>query len=290
MPTSRKTLALALTLVPGIGGKTLTRILTRNDMLGRSPDEFLRLGIEALIEDYRLTRRAATAWAQRPPKSLEQAAKWEEQLNALGVNIITAADAHYPQRIEQFDTDPPGILYTFGNTRLLESKTFTVLSSRKSSPSDLAKIEAYTEENVLAGKTLVSGHDTPEYQRSAVVPLRWGAPRILVLDNGFFQALGEDLTNEPFRAARLWRHQFDPITDLAISCLNPSTNYHRNSNKIRDRLIASLALNLDFVEVRPGGNMFVLAVQALRCGRPTRIYEQSESSEALANLGARLTE
>lgn len=287
MAISRKTFALAFTSVAGIGGKTLTRVLTRNDMLGRSAEDFLRLGPETLTEEYKLNQKVAFSWCQSSKQKLKEAAVWEEKLNSMGVGIITAADAHYPLRIEQFDTDPPGVLYTFGNIRLLESNTFTVLSSRKTSHVGMEKIELFTEEHVLLGQTLVSGHDTPEYQRSAIVPLRWGAPRILVLDNGFFTALGADLTNEPFRAARLWRHQFDPITDLAVSCLNPNTNYHRNSNRMRDKLIASLSLSLDFVEVRQNGNMYSLAVQALQTGRPTRIFELSECAEMLAKLGAK---
>jgi DNA processing protein len=49
------------------------------------------------------------------------------------------------------------------------------------------------------------------------VPLRWGAPRILVFSGGFHHHLGPDLKEEPFRAARLWRYQFDAKTDLVIS-------------------------------------------------------------------------
>ena len=50
MKVNRRSLVVALALTPGIGGKTITRVLTRNDLLGRSIDEFLRLGSEALRE------------------------------------------------------------------------------------------------------------------------------------------------------------------------------------------------------------------------------------------------
>ena len=140
------------------------------------------------------------------------------------------------------------------------------------------------------GEVVVSGHDTPEYQRSALVPLRWGAPRILCLDRGLFPALGENLTEEPFRAARLWRYQFDPKTDLVVTPFRPESNYPKKSanNKTRDRLIASLSMRLDFVEVAPGGNMEALARMAIKAGRSVRVSDRSVGYRGLIELGATL--
>jgi DNA processing protein len=284
---TRRTLSLSLALTPGVGGKTVTRVLTRNDLLGRTTDEFLRVGQEALREEYRFTAKAAAAWTTNTDARIDRAKAVEDRLSAHGVQLVTAADAHYPRRIEQMDSDPPGVLFLFGNARLLEADTFSVLSSRDTSARGLEAIEKLTEEGVLAGKTLVSGHDTPEYQRSAIVPLRWGAPRVLVLDRGLFRALGEELKEEPFRAARLWRFQFDDKTDLAVSCLNPDSDYHPNSNKIRDRLIASLSSTIDMVEIRAGGNMEALAKSALRAGRPVRICDWAGAAKNLAKIGAK---
>lgn len=284
---ARRTLSLALALTKGIGGKTVTKVLTRNDLLGRSPDEFLTIGHEALIEEYGMSRAAAQSWTTNLSAWINSVKAIEERLVSLGVQWITAADAHYPQRIEQVDHDPPGVLFLYGNSRLLESDSFCVLSSRNTSSRGLAAIEALTERGVLDGKVLVSGHDKPEYQRSAVVPLRWGAPRVIVLDKGFFKALGETLSEEPFRAARLWRYQFDSKTDLAVSCMEPDKDYHPNSNKVRDRLVVGLSLAVNLVEVRPGGNMDKLARDALNCGRPVRVCHWAEGAEQLLRIGAK---
>jgi len=286
MKVSRRTLIVALALTPGVGGRTVTRVITRNDLLGRSIEEFLRLGAEALREEYRFSARAAKSWAPEIDERLADAERLLKRLDGFDVDIISAADAHYPRRIEAMDPDPPGVLFLYGNAKLLDSETFCVMSSRKSSEEALSRIDGLTEEGVLAGKVLVCGHDTPEYQRSAVVPLRWGAPRILVLDKGFFQVFGEDLNEEPFRAARLWRYKFDPKTDLAVTSVSPEQGYHRNSNRIRDKLIASLSYSLDFVEVAEGGNMELLAKQALRTGRPVRVSKLSPTCDGLAALGA----
>jgi predicted Rossmann fold nucleotide-binding protein DprA/Smf involved in DNA uptake len=278
-----RTFALHLAMTPGIGGKSVTRILTRNNLLGRSTEEFLSLSPEAHREEYKLTAKAATSLGMR---SLADTETLEKRLAGLGVTLVTAADAHYPARIEQMDPDPPGVLFLYGNTKLLEAKTFCVLSSRNSFPADLNEIEKLTEEAVLEGGILVAGHDTAEYQRSAVVPLRWGSPRILCLDRGLFKVLGDDLRDEAFRAARLWRYQFDPQTDLAVSPFRPESDFIGVNNKVRDRLVGSLSMNLSFVQISEGGNMERIARMALRAGRKVRVSDRSVGYRRFLDLGA----
>lgn len=283
---SRRTLALALALTPGIGGKTVARVLSRNDVLGREPKAFAALSAEALREEYRLSAAVAQRWVSAWKTRLEEARSAEARLDPLGVTWITAADAHYPSLLESFDPDPPGVLFLYGNLRLLRQRTFCVLASRGSSPKDLDLIEQLAEEGVMAGETLVSGHDKPEYQRSAIVPLRWGAPRVLVLDEGLFAALGQDLREEPFRAARLWRYKFDPATDLAISTVHPDRQSHQSANRVRDRVVAGLSSRLDFVRVQAGGNMERIAKMALSAGRPVRVAGSEAFQSGLVERGA----
>ncbi len=284
---SRRQVTLALALTPGIGGRTITRVLTRIDLMGHSIKEFLACPPELLTTRYRMPRTAASRWSDCRKELLEDAQIVQDRLDPLGVTLVTAADAHYPRQVELFDPDPPGVLFLYGAQKLLDSQTFCVLSSRGSSDMALQEMEGKVEEHVLEGRVVVTGHDTPEYQRAAVVPLRWGAPRILVLDRGLFKVLGDDLKQEPFRAARLWRHEFDPRTDLVVSTINPLRDYHRNSNRIRDRLVAALSLRLDFMEVREGGNMHKLGIQALKAGRPVRVWSEAECAESLQALGAK---
>lgn len=270
-------------MTPGIGGRTVTRILARNELIGRSSDDFFKLSPEAWREEYRLTKKSSEALAIQ---KVSETKKLEEALSGLGVSLVTAADAHYPTLVEEFDPDPPGVLFFYGNMRLLEAKTFCVLSSRNSRPADLELIEKLTEEGVLKSEVLVTGHDRPEYQGSAVVPLRWGAPRILCLDRGLFKVLGDDLMNEAFRAARLWRYQFDSSTDMVVSAFRPHADFIGVNNQVRDRLVASLSRRLDFVIVNEGGNMQKLARLALKSGRPTRISDRSIGFRELATAGA----
>ena len=268
MSVSRRSFALHLAMTRGIGARSVVRILARNDLLGRSAEEFLRLSPECLREEYRLNVRQAANLAE---SKIHDTADLERRLDSLGVRLLTAADAGYPAMLEEFDPDPPGVLFLHGNTRLLAAPTFAVLGSRDTPPEGLDQIDRLTEEGVLGGETLVSGHNRPEYQRSAIVPLRWGSPRILVFDCGLFGVLGQDLKDEAFRAARLWRYEFDPATDLALSPFRPEDPFIAVNNKVRDRLVASLARRIDFVNIAAGGNMARLARLALKAGRKVRV-------------------
>lgn len=286
MSLTRRSFALHLAMTPGIGGRSVVRVLARNDLLGRSAEEFLALSPEALREEYRLNAKQASNLAANPVRSLENNARLERRLDGLGVRLITAADAGYPSSVEEFDPDPPGVLFLYGNMRLLQAPTFAVLASRATPPSGLETIERLTEEGALGGETLVTGHDRPEYQRSAIVPLRWGAPRVLVFDRGLFQVLGPDLKDEAFRAARLWRYEFDPGTDLAVSPFRPEAEFVGANNRVRDRLVASLSRRIDFVSIAEGGNMARLARLALRAGRRVRLAEGVSGREELLAEGA----
>lgn len=283
---SPRTFSLLLAMTPGIGGRGVTRVLTRNGLLNRTPDEFLSLAPEVYREEYKLTAKASTSLAYDGKERLARTLELEKRLGGLGVMLVTSADANYPQLVEEMDPDPPGVLFLYGNQRLLEGKTFCVLSSRNARPADLEQIEKLTEEGVLNSEILVAGHDRPEYQRAAVVPLRWGAPRILCLDRGLFKVLGDDLKDEAFRAARLWRYQFDPKTDLVVSPFRPDSDFVGVNNQVRDRLVGCLSRRLDFVHMSEGGNMAKIARLALKARRQVRVSDRIVGYRQLTEAGA----
>ena len=285
MALTRRTFALLLAMTPGVGGRSVTKVLARNDLLNRTPEEFLRLSPEAFVEEYRLSAKAAAHLALDTDKQIEDVKKTDQELTALSVTLISSADAHYPALVEEMDQDPPGILFLYGNQRLLEANTFCILSSRDSRPADLDLIERLAEEGVLRSEVLVSGHDRPEYRRSAIVPLRWGSPRILCLDRGLFSALGENLQNDMSEAA-LWREKFDPRTDLVVSPFRPRAGFVGVNNQVRDRLVGCLSRRLAFVQISEGGNIQKIAKMAMKAGRKVEVSDRSPNYRSFVALGA----
>lgn len=153
-----------------------------------------------------------------------------------------------PRRTAPFNQEPgfyePARLWLYGNSRLLNSRLVSIEQAHgleTHSDRILSDIEGMAAQCVLAGKTIVTGVHSIAHKRVAVVPLRWGAPRIVVVYGGFFAHLGDDLREEPFRAARLWRYEFDPGSDLVISRQEPRA--HKSSKThlpTVDRLIQSI--------------------------------------------------
>ena len=153
------------------------------------------------------------------------------------------------RRCTRYEDEPSfyeaGGLWLYGNVRLLQGKLSCVEAAFGPGPwsrAVLDDIEREAERRILNAEILVCGVHNEAHQRAAVVPLRWGAPRVIVFSGGIRVHLGANLKNEPFRAARLWRYQWDPKTDLAVSRRAPGKlpTFSR-FNRTVDRMIRSLA-------------------------------------------------
>lgn len=136
-------------------------------------------------------------------------------------------------------------LWLYGNVNLLSAKLVHFVpacSNRWPLRRELEALECQVEKQVVNGAILVCGIHNGAHRRSAVVPLRWGAPRIVVFSGGFQYHLGPELNQEPFRVARLWRYGWDPKTDLAVSRRSPEKlpTYARHNPSV-DRLIVRIA-------------------------------------------------
>jgi DNA processing protein len=243
----------ALCLAPRMGGAAITRVIERNQMLGRPPQQFFSMPSSALQDEYDLNPEAAEALAFGAQK-LRDVLEHFSRRSQGRLSVLTPDSPMYPARIQQFISAPPAFLFVYGNLAVLKQKTFSVACSRNPNDETLRNLEQAVEQGVLNGELLVTGANTHSYRRGAVVPLRWGSPRILVLDRGMFAALGDDLNEEPFRAARLWRYNFDPDVDLVLSPLRPDAKYLPAANQTRDELVFALSDRVEVVFASESGN------------------------------------
>lgn len=259
---------LALCFSPRIGGKTLSRITEQNRITNTSPAAFFSMSREEMCERYGLDSRAAECLTQNCVKLWEPLAAYWRRAAGKPVTLLTAEDALYPERALTYCSSPPGFLFAYGNLSVVGQATFCVAQSRNPSDEALRKLEKVVEEGVLSGGVLVTGANTPAYKRGAVVPLRWGSPRILVLDRGLFAALGDGLDQEPFPAARLWRYSFDPEVDLVVSPTTPDVEYAPGLNRVRDELVFALSDRAEVIFASGTGRSRELAKRMEQIGRP----------------------
>lgn len=154
-----------------------------------------------------------------------------------------------PRRTAPYEEEPGFCsqlsLWLFGPARALHAQLAFVpgcCGPGPWTPAELAALEQEAESLVLSGHTLVCGIHHYAHKLVALVPLRWGAPRVVCFSGGFRRHLGPELNEEPYRAARLWRYSWDAKTDLAISRRAPDKlPTYAAHNPTVDRLIRGLA-------------------------------------------------
>lgn len=258
---------LLLCLAPRIGHTTFHRLLNECRLRGIEPEELLRMSADRLCEEFRLHRDSARALSNDAKELRRRIHLLRQKVGDKPLRLITRESPLYPRALEEFCATPPGYLFLYGNPKVLNNPTFCVISSRDATREDLDRVGRIVEQQTLEGKTLVTGSNTPAYRAAAVVPLRWGAPRIVVVERGLFPALGDDLERELFPAARLWRYRFDPATDLAISFSRPEEGAARSDPARRDEIVVGLSQEVYAVRLRKGGNMERLATRAEERGR-----------------------
>lgn len=256
---------LALCSAPGIGGTTLIRVLEHCELIRLKPDLFFQFPAVELCNQFGISMKAAKALERNALALQGQIEGYWRRVEQKPVALLTANSPLYPERIRAFMSSPPGFVFAYGNLEVLRQRTFCIACSRDVEPKVLEVVEQAVEEGVLRGEVLVTGANTDAYRRGAVVPLRWGSPRVLVLDRGLFRALGDSLTDEPFSVARLWRYNFDPTVDLVVSAVLPDVEFLPGANRQRDELVFALSDRVDVVHLSKSGNSAKL-VERMREG------------------------
>lgn len=267
MPEVAEDIHLILCLTPNIGHATFDRLMNECRVRGIDPEALLGMSADRLREEFRLHPTSARALANGAKEVRRRAYQFKRKVGDKPVRLVTRDSPLYPRSLEEFCPTPPGYLFFYGNARVLSNPTFCVIASRGATRKDLDRVGRIVEEQTLEGKTLVTGVNTSAYRVAAVVPLRWGAPRIVVLERGLFQAMGDDLERELFAAARLWRYRFDPMTDLVVSFGRPDEGAAKSDPVRRDEVVVGLSQGVFTVQLRKGGNMEKLASRAEERGR-----------------------
>ena len=89
-----------------------------------------------------------------------------DEYSKKGVRLITIIDEEYPKLLRQTEI-PPLVLYTVGDLKLLNEKTFSIVGSRKCLPVSKELAKSYAKDLVENGYCLVTG--TAEGVDTAVI-------------------------------------------------------------------------------------------------------------------------
>ncbi len=258
---------LILSGVPGVGDATLGAILRGNAIFRRTPEDFLHLSSEKMVQDYKIRKSVADKFTQFTPEIKSKAIASALSIARASVELVTIIDATYPQRLLDVMAEPPSALYLHGNRHILDGATFAVANSNSSTEVALAAADTVAQKAIEAGETLITGHNRIQYQRPALVAKREGGRTCFVLDRGILEAFDGDLTRGLFPAARIWSPDFDKLRDLAVSPFAPMDHSLATHNRKRDEVIFALADTIYEGWLSPGGQMERRCREAREQGR-----------------------
>ncbi len=140
---------LALRMVPGLGTlgtlKLLAKLQTPQAIFRASASELEAAGLSASQ-----ARNISTGC------SFEDAVNQQNRMLAVGAQLLTLHDAHYPQQLREI-FDPPLLLFALGNLNLVSTHSVGVVGTRSPTPYGLAVAERLSADLAKAGLTIVSG-------------------------------------------------------------------------------------------------------------------------------------
>jgi DNA processing protein len=278
MPDAELGAWLRLTLVPGLGGQGLRKLLGDFGL----PSQVLSAGRAAL------TRSVGDALAQRiladdGAAAVGAALRWAE---APGHAIVTLGDAAFPQQLLEIP-DPPALLYVLGDARLPARRGLAIVGSRNATPQGVANAERFARAFSEAGLTIASGLALGIDAAAHRGALEGEGSTIAVL------GAGVDVVYPP-RNADLHRaiaERGAVVSEFPLGTPAIGGNFPR-----RNRLISGLARGVLVVEAALASGSLITARLAAEQGRdvfaiPGSIHSPlSKGCHALIKDGAKLVD
>jgi DNA processing protein len=278
MPDSELAAWLRLTLVPGLGGQALRKLLTELGL----PSRALSAGRAALVRSVG-EALAGRILADDQGAAVDAALRWAD---APGHAVVTLADPAYPQRLLEIP-DPPAVLYVHGRTDLLARPGLAIVGSRNATPQGIANATSFARAFSEAGLTIASGLALGIDAAAHRGALEGEGSTIAVL------GAGVDVVYPP-RNAELHRaiaERGAVVSEFPLGTPAIGGNFPR-----RNRLISGLARGVLVVEAALASGSLVTARLAAEQGRevfavPGSIHSPlSKGCHALIKDGAKLVE
>ncbi|MED4070242.1 DNA-processing protein DprA [Priestia endophytica] len=207
-----------------------------------------------------------------------------KKYSAQNIRCITITDPEYPALLKNI-YDPPWVLYTKGDHRLLNNKSVSIVGTRTPTSYGIKATKVLCKPLVEEGWTIVSGLAKGVDALAHKEAILHGGRTVAVLGSGFYNIypkencyLASDIANN----------------HLLLSEYNPFVKPHRAHFPLRNRIISGLSFGTIVIQAKERSGSFITADQALSQGRevfavPGSIFEEcSKGTNKLIQLGAKL--
>jgi DNA processing protein len=192
------------------------------------------------------------------------------ELEQRSVDALFISDNRYPERLRSLATPPP-ILFTWGNTDLLNTPAVGMCGSRGASEKGIDAARACGRAVGERGLTVVSGYARGVDTETHLAALESGGHTMVVLAEGILH----------FRVKRVFRETgFDPERVLVLSQFAPAQRWNAGAAMTRNAVIAGLGKALVVIEAGETGGTLDAGMKALSMGRPVMALEFSEGTPA----------
>jgi DNA processing protein len=242
--------AVELTLIPGIG------IRTRSKILGRIPDitDLFAMG-DAAVRAAGIPEETIPAIRSRAYRSAaEEITNWADRE---GCRILVHGRGKYPPLLQQID-DAPLVLYTFGDLRHLDRPRIAIVGSRRPTVYGLQMAQGLASDLGEKGLCIVSGLARGIDAAAHRGCLERGGSTVAVLGSGI------DITYPPEH-----RHLRSEIAQsgMVVSEFPPGTVPSPHNFPIRNRIISGLSLGSVVIEAGERSGSLITARLALEQNR-----------------------
>lgn len=250
-PEQNRIAWLKLKLVPGLGNRSLLRLL---DVFG-SPESVLSASFKDL--------HGAVEHREEPLRALsagrfccDPEAEWAK-IEARSVRMICLGDADYPANLAAIP-DPPAVLFSSGPIEPRDLVSIAVVGSRYASPGGVHFTAGLCSELASSGVTVVSGFALGIDSAAHRGALRAGGRTLAVLGCGLdvnYPSVNADLAREVAAGGAL-------VTEFPLG--TPPRPGHFPA---RNRIISGLSLGVVVVEAAEKSGSLITARLALEQGR-----------------------
>lgn len=244
-------LLLGLSLTPKVGWKTIHKLIIEgiDDSCFEWNVQQWRSRYVFLNEDQSVQLSLSV--------TKEKINAFEEGLKEKGISYISILDEQYPELLKEI-FDPPWILFTKGDTSLLQRPSLSIVGSRKTSQYGRLVTQKITPELVGKGWVIVSGLALGIDAVSHESTLKAKGKTIGVLGSGIDVIYPEHN-----------KHIYQQMQDagLIISEYPPGTPPHPSFFPRRNRIIAGLTYGTIVIEAAKQSGSLITAHCALEQGR-----------------------
>lgn len=271
---------LSLKLLPGLGNKSLLRLLevfgSAENILGAGRKDLSAAG---LPRDEPLQMLAAKRFARDPEK------EWK-YLESRNFRLLCLGDDDYPSNLAEIP-DPPAVLFVHGSLMPRDLVSVAVVGSRYASPAGILFAERLGSDLASCGVTIVSGFALGIDSAAHRGTLKAKGRTLAVLGCGLdvnYPSVNADLRREIGLAGAL-------ITEYIPGAPPSSGNF-----PARNRIISGLSLGVVVVEAAERSGSLITARLALEQGREVFAVPgvaqsaRSKGTHRLIRQGAKLVE